>query len=420
MKTKAVRLYGKNDLRLEEFELPEMGEDEILAEVISDSVCMSSYKAVSMGTDHKRVPADIAVNPVIIGHEFCGRILKVGRKWQDEFEEGQKFSIQPAMNYKGTMDAPGYSFRFIGGDSRYVVIPHMVMETGSLLRYDGEAFFYGSLAEPVSCIVGAFHANYHVKQGTYVHHMGIVEGGRCAILAGVGPMGLCAVNYAVRGPRKPSLLVVTDIDEGRLQRAAKVYSPEWAAENGVELRYVNTGSLADPAAELRAMSGGGGFDDVFCMAPVAAVVGQADAILAKDGCLNFFAGPGRTDFSAPLNLFNVHYNGTHIVGTTGGNTEDLREALALMADGTLDPVAMITHVGGLNTVIDTVLNLPKIPGGKKLIYTHIDFPLVALDELSERGRTDPLCSELARLVEEHNGLWNAEAEKYLLAHADRI
>ena len=46
MKTKAVRLYGKDDLRLEEFELPAIREDEILARVVSDSICMSSYKAV--------------------------------------------------------------------------------------------------------------------------------------------------------------------------------------------------------------------------------------------------------------------------------------------------------------------------------------------------------------------------------------
>ena len=56
MKTKAVRLYGKNDLRLEEFDLPEIKDDEILVRVISDSICMSSYKAAIQGEDHKLVP----------------------------------------------------------------------------------------------------------------------------------------------------------------------------------------------------------------------------------------------------------------------------------------------------------------------------------------------------------------------------
>ena len=129
MKTKAVRLYGKEDLRLEEFELPAIKDDQILAHIISDSVCMSTYKAMEQGSDHKRVPEDIDKNPVIVGHEFCGEIVEVGAKWQHKFKPGQKFSIQPAMNYKGSLYAPGYSYQYIGGAATYVVIPNEVMET---------------------------------------------------------------------------------------------------------------------------------------------------------------------------------------------------------------------------------------------------------------------------------------------------
>jgi threonine dehydrogenase-like Zn-dependent dehydrogenase len=103
MKTKAVRLYGKEDLRLEEFDLPEIKDDEILAHIISDSVCMSTFKAAEQGADHKRVPNDIAENPIIVGHEFCGEIVQVGAKWAHQFKAGQKFSIQPALNYKGSL-----------------------------------------------------------------------------------------------------------------------------------------------------------------------------------------------------------------------------------------------------------------------------------------------------------------------------
>ena len=70
MKTRAVRLYGEMDLRMEEFELPEMKEGEILAMVVSDSLCASTYKAAKQGSAHERVPADVAENPVIVGHEF--------------------------------------------------------------------------------------------------------------------------------------------------------------------------------------------------------------------------------------------------------------------------------------------------------------------------------------------------------------
>ena len=99
MQTKAVRMYAKCDLRLDTFELPEIAEDEILAEVLSDSICLSTWKAAQQGTEHKRVPQDIAEHPVIVGHEFCGRIVKVGKKWQDKYQEGMRFAIQPNLNY---------------------------------------------------------------------------------------------------------------------------------------------------------------------------------------------------------------------------------------------------------------------------------------------------------------------------------
>ena len=417
MKTKAVRIYGKNDLRLEEFELPAIKDDEILAKVVSDSLCMSTHKAALQGSDHKRVPNDVATNPTIVGHEFCGQILEVGKKWQDQFKPGDNFSIQPAFNYKGSQDAPGYSYRFIGGDATYVVIPAEAMMMDCLLKYDSDTYFYGSLAEPMSCIVGTFHAFYHTRQGEYVHDMGIKEGGNMAILAGVGPMGLGSIDYALHCDRRPGLLVVTDIDEARLARAARIYTVEEAKKQGVELHYVNT---KDPAKleEMKALTGGAGFDDVLVMAPVRPVVEQGDSLLAKDGCLNFFAGPTDQKFSAMFNFYNVHYSFTHIVGTSGGNNQDMRESLDMMAKGLINPTAMITHVGGLDSVIDATIHLDEIPGGKKLIYTHVSMPLTAIDDFDKID--SPLFKGLAEITKRSGGFWNAEAEKYLLANATPI
>jgi len=421
MKTKAVRLYGKNDLRLEEFELPAIKEDEILAHIISDSICMSSYKAAIQGSDHKRVPMDIDKNPIIVGHEFCGEIIEVGSKWKEKFKVGDKFSIQPAMNKpEDPYAAPGYSFHNIGGSATYVVIPNEVMEYGCLLNYEGDAYFYGSLSEPMSCIVGTFHAMYHTTSGSYVHNMGIVEGGSMAILAGVGPMGLGAIDYAIHCDRKPKLLVVTDIDDARLERAASIYTVEEAAKNGVELVYVNTAKVEKPEEYLMSLNNGKGYDDVMVFAPVKPVVEMGDRILGFDGCLNFFAGPSNTGFSAEFNFYNVHYSGTHVVGTSGGNTEDMIESLDMMSSAKIDPASMVTHIGGLNCVVETTLNLPKIPGGKKLIYTNIDMELVAISDFSEKGKTDPVYAKLAEIVEKNNGLWCAEAEKYLLANVKAI
>lgn len=51
----------------------------------------------------------------------------------------------------------------------------------------------------------------------------------------------------------------------------------------------------------------------------------------------------------------------------------------------------------------------------KLIYNGVTMPLTAIADFAEKGKTDPLFKELARLVEETHGIWNEQAEKYLLA-----
>ena len=209
------------------------------------------------------------------------------------------------------------------------------------------------------------------------------------------------------------------VDED-FQEAWKVVDfPTLFARTGIELHYVNT-RMENATEYLRSLTGGTGYDDVICFAPVKPVIEQADDILGFDGCLNFFAGPTDSQFKAPFNWYNVHYLYTHVVGTSGGNTNDMQEAIEMMNAGKLNPSALVTHIGGLNAVIDTTLNLPKIPGGKKLIYNHIDLPLTAIADFEEKGKTDPMFAELDRMCKANNNLWNPEAEKYLLANAPKI
>ncbi len=417
MNVRAARLHGKNDIRIDEFELPSIKDDEILVKIVTDSVCMSTYKMAIQGSDHKRVPNNIAEHPVICGHEFAGDIVEVGSKWADKFAPGMKFAIQSNMQ-NGEPWSPGYSYEFSGGDATYCIIPAEIMECGCLLKNTCDAYYKASITEPMSCNIGAFHASYHTRPGVYEHDMGIKEGGNLALIAAAGPMGLGSLVYALHAERKPKRIVLADISEERLERARELFKPEEVrAQSGIELHIVNNGTLDNPVEDLRSFTGGAGFDDVFCYAPVAPVVSLCDALLGNDGCLNFFAGPVDHEFSAPMNFYNVHYESTHVVGTSGGSTADMIESLELAAKG-MDPSVMITHIGGLDAVPETLLNLPNIPGGKKLIYTHIDMPLIALDDFRAQAETDERFAGLADLVEANNGLWSAEAEKYLLAHWD--
>jgi hypothetical protein len=92
----------------------------------------------------------------------------------------------------------------------------------------------------------------------------------------------------------------------------------------------------------------------------------------------------------------------------------MREALKLMEEKVINPVPMITHIGGLDAVAETVITLPSIPGGKKLIYTGIELVLTAIADFRKEADKNPLFGELAEITEANNGLWCLEAENHLL------
>ncbi|MCL2189651.1 MAG: zinc-binding dehydrogenase [Defluviitaleaceae bacterium] len=418
MKTNAIRLYGANDLRLENFELPPIKADELLVKIVTDSACMSTYKAVTQGAKHKRVPNNVAENPVIVGHEFCGEIIEVGAKLAGKFKAGQKFTMQPGM--KGTMDAAGYSFPHLGGNMTYGIIPACYFAQNGVLLYEGAGYFNASLAEPLSCVIGATKANYHTRQGEYVHDMDIKNGGNMAILGGCGPMGFAHIDYILHRERTPKVLIVTDIKQDNLDAAAAALSPKMAEKLGIKLVYFNPSASQNAVEEMMALTGGHGYDDVFVFYPVAALVEQADAMLAYDGCLNFFAGPQDTGFTAPFNFYNVHYNATHVVGTNAGNIDDMKDALAMAAAGKINPALLVSHIGGLDAASETILNLPNIAGFKKLIYNEISLPLTAIKDFEKMSAQNPLFGTLAEICARHNDLWNVEAETYLLNNAPRL
>ena len=417
MKTTAVRLYGETDLRMEEFKLPPLGDHEILMRVVSDSVCLSTYKAVIQGSRHKRVPKDINVNPIVVGHEMCGEIVEVGSALRDEWIGGQRVVIQPALNLPDNDYSIGYSFPYFGGSMTYGIVPSVVMERNCILPYDG-SFFKGSLVEPITCVLRAFRGMYHINPSTYEIVPGVKKGGKISILGGAGPMGLAAIDIALNY-ETPSMVVVTDIDAERLARAARIFQIEEAKKKGIELIYVDVSKIDNQVEHLNAISDGG-FDDIFIMVPNQSVVEIADKVTRKDCCINFFAGPTDREFTANINLYRVHYDSVHYMGTGGGSPQDTMDSIKLIEDGTLNPAAMITHIGGLDSVVDAVYGMEKPDGLKKLSYSGLKLPMAAIDDFGELGKENELFRALAEMVSTNNGLWCDEAEQYLLEHAERI
>lgn len=405
------------DLRLEEFELPEITEDEVLLKVVTDSLCASTYKAVKQGTAHKRVPDNIAEQPIIIGHEMCGEIVQVGENLKNDWEVGQRIVIQPALKLPSGYD-PGYSYPYIGGSATYAVVPKIVLERECMVPFKGDSFFKGSLVESLGCVLRGYKGFYHTDYSNYHRTDGAKKGGRLAVLGGAGPMGIGAVELAC-GYAGVSQVVVTDLNQDRLDYAARKSSPEEMAKRGCELIYLNTSGMEDPVEELLRISDGG-FDDVFVMVPVPALFTMAEKICREDGCINFFAGPAVHEMQGSLNLYRVHYDGIHVVGTAGSIPEDTIDTIRLIEDNAINPGAIVSHILGLKDVIETLYEMEHPSGAKKVCYPSLDIPLVAIDDLAELGKENDLFAKLAEIVEKNGGNWCREAEEYLLANAPKI
>lgn len=409
---RAARIHGKDKVAVSEFPLPATGDDELLLKVVSSSMCLSTYKALSLGQEHKRVPEDVEDVPVITGHEFAGVVDEVGADLTDLFTPGQRVAVLPTMGL-ASGHSPGYSYPYFGGDATYCIVPKVAIEKGCVLPYAESYFANASLAEPMSCIIGALHASYHTEPLVWEHQMGIRTGGTLALLGCGGAMGIGAIDYALNGPYRPRLVVAVDVNAERLQRLRDLFPPELALARGTRLVFLDA-THGDPREPLLQLTDGRGYDDVVVFAAHRALVETGDAVLGEDGCLNFFAGPTDRSFLASLNLYNVHYERTHVVGTSGGSRSDMEESLKLSAAGDLNPSRMVTHVGGLEAVPDALSTLPEFTGGKILIYPHIEMDLTAITDFGARAQQDPRFARLAEICTREDNLWSHEAEEHAL------
>ena len=156
------------------------------------------------------------------------------------------------------------------------------------------------------------------------------------------------------------------------------------------------------------------------MVPVPALLTMAEAIAGFDGCINFFAGPAIRDMQASLNVYRVHYDGIHLVGTAGSIPEDTSDSIDLIEKGLIHPEVMVSHILGLGAVPETIYAMEKPSGVKKICYNHIDIPLVALTDIPELAKTDAMWAKINEIMEANGGIWCSEAEKYLLENAPKL
>ena len=174
--------------------------------------------------------------------------------------------------------------------------------------------------------------------------------------------------------------------------------------------------FTDSVPVLLAITNEKGYDDVFVYAPPKCVAEIGNRIMAMDGCMNIYASTADKNYRAGMNIYGSHYLKTKLIGSSGGLRSDLIEALDLITAGKINPAVGITHIGGINAIVDTTLYLKKIPGSKKITYPQINLPLTAIEDFGKLAEKDPVFGELDESCKQHGGLWNPEAEKILLDH----
>lgn len=211
------------------------------------------------------------------------------------------------------------------------------------------------------------------------------KGGTCWLPGGAGAMGQMHSQLAVESPDGPKRILVTDMDDTRLNHVKELLAPI-AKRRKLEFKLLNPTSFKSPAefdAALRSFAPEG-FDDIVMLVPVPAVLSAAAKFLKADGLMNIFAGiPAGKE--APLNVMDIAGRGCRFIGSSGSRTEHLRKTVELVEAGHLNPSTALAAIGGMRELkkgLDAVANA-KFPGKTVIFPNCPDMPLTQIDKIGK-------------------------------------
>lgn len=213
---KSAVFYGKHNLKVEEVNIPEPGDDEVLIQIKACGVC---------GTDVHIYEGDKGAAPVtppaILGHEFSGVVTKVGSN-VTKYKAGDRVCIDPNC-YCG-MCTPcrqgdvhycehmiGYGTTVNGGFAEYCAVnQRQVYLLGEHTTYE-----QGAMAEPAACCLHGID-------------MCEIRPGHQVVVIGGGMIGMLMIQLAkIAGAAKIALLepVESKRDIGRKMGADVCIDP---------------------------------------------------------------------------------------------------------------------------------------------------------------------------------------------------
>ncbi len=236
----------------------------------------------------------------------------------------------------------------------------------------------------------------------------LMADGLLVVVGGAGPMGQMHVQRSLELVPGPKTVIVTDINDERLQALRQNGDPI-AEKNGKQLLLVNTMQEGVDLVEfVREHSDGRMADDVVVCVPNAKLMEGAALLLGKNGMLNFFAGvPNGTTINIDLN--NIFLNNMQLTGTSGSRVSDQKTVMSKAASGLLSPNLSVAAIGGLKqAVAGMAAMMAGTFTGKIIIYPQLaNLPLLSLADVAKN---------YPRVAEKMgaNHTWNREAEKVLI------
>lgn len=344
----AARMYGINELRVEEAPTPLPGPGEVLLKVEAAAICGTDVRILTSGAPN--VDSD---NPLILGHEFAGVIHAVGLG-VTAYAPGDRVAVAPNMgcghcdlcasgNGQLCADYRALGVNIDGGFAEYALIPAEAVRGGNLTPLGDSSFVEGALNEPFSC---AFNGSERcaIRPGDFV------------LIVGAGAIGLMHAKLAKLAGA--SRVVLSDLSEERQ-----------ATARSVDASFITVGAL--DAARVAALTDGHLFDVVITACPSPAAQQAALAQAAVNGRVCFFGGLPKGREEVPLNTNVIHYKQLMVTGTTRASLSQYRKTLRFIREKALSMEDLVTRRAPL-AEIGELFELAKLAKGLKNL---VDFTL---------------------------------------------